>query len=81
MTEKVVDLLVQRGKEPHMDDIHMGAWDLQQALEAYLLENGQITNSDEVRGMSIRPPGRGEDEDYPMVTIHIQREAITHGNS
>ena len=74
MTEKVVEFM-QKGPTPDTVAITMGAWDLEHALSEYLLQNGQITNADQVVGLHLKPPAEDDDGDYPEVEIIIKTEA------
>jgi hypothetical protein len=49
MTENVIELRQYRDKTT--DTIRISGWDLEQAIAEYLLQNGQITNADEVLGL------------------------------
>jgi hypothetical protein len=71
MTEKVIDITeIVRTDEKH-EEIRLSYWDLEQALQQYLLQNGQITNADEVAGMSVEP---SDDDPMPTVILTILKE-------
>lgn len=71
MTEKVIDITeIVRSDEKH-EIIKLSTWDLEQALQHYLMQNGQITNADEVVGMNIEPINN---EEMPVVHLTIRKE-------
>lgn len=71
MTENVVDIFVRKAQpdEPGLEEIVMGAWDVQLACEEYLLQNGQIKPTDEIGAMSITLDA----DNYPQVAITIKK--------
>lgn len=51
MTENIIEL--RQWRDAENDSIRISSFDLEQALSEYLLQNGQITNADEVVGLEI----------------------------
>lgn len=77
MTENVIEL--RQYRTATHDSIKVSAFDLEQALTEYLMQNGQITNADEVVGlevlsakMTIEP--EPESFTFPEIQIIVKRE-------
>jgi riboflavin synthase alpha subunit len=73
MTENVIDITDIVRIDDRNDEIYLTLFDIQQAVESYLLENGQITNGDEVMGMSVTTTHHASDE-FPGISITVKRE-------
>lgn len=73
MTENVIDITDIVRLDDRHDEIILTLFDIQQAVESYLQENGQISNADEVIGMSVTTTHH-ESDDFPGIKITVKRE-------